>query len=132
MSREFAMFVSGPLPGQNELISAAKGFGGRGFGYAKLKREWTEKVAWAARAARIPPLARASFTFRWVERNQKRDPDNLAGGGRKMFFDGLVVAGVLENDGWKQIGGWSDRFEVGPSPGVHVTIREEAPCSQRQ
>ena len=69
-------------------------------------------------------IKRARFEFRWVEPNRKRDLDGIAAGGRKVILDSLVLAKVLDNDGWAQIAGWVDTFEVGPKPGVGVTITE--------
>jgi hypothetical protein len=109
----------------NELIAAAKGSGGRGAAYARLKRRWTDAVVLLARSARIAPLERAQFAWRWVERDRRRDPDNVAAGGRKLVLDGLVAAKVLPGDGWANVAGWRDEFEVGPRPGVEVTI---TPC----
>jgi len=127
--RSARFWIPGPLPNLNEVLSAAKGYGGRGFGYAKLKRQWTQTVSLHALAAGLKHMDRACFEFRWVESNQKRDPDGIAAGGRKVIFDGLVLARVLDNDGWKQIAGWTDTFEVGPKPGVEITITEVSPCS---
>ena len=115
-------FVPGPLPGLNEVLASAKGYGGRGFGYAKLKRQWTQTIALHILAAGIKHVDRARFEFRWVERDRKRDPDNVAAGGRKLCLDSLVLAKVLNNDGWGQVLGWTDSFEVGANPGVEVTI----------
>jgi hypothetical protein len=127
------LWVPGPLPGLNELIAAAKGSGGRGMGYAKLKRQWTDTVFALARCARIHkpgPFERSVLlTFDWVEQDKRRDPDNVAAGGRKLILDGLVKAGVLSGDGWKHVRSWNDRWqtvaEVGGlsrGPGCGVTI----------
>lgn len=121
------LWVPGPLPGMNELIAAAKGSGGRGAGYARLKRQWTETVWALAKASRIDkpgPFERRVFiSWEWVERDKRRDPDNVAAGGRKLVLDGLVAAGVLAGDGWRHIDAWRDRWTVNPErPGVGVTI----------
>lgn len=132
------LWVPGPLPGLNELLAAAKGSGGRGMGYARLKRQWTETVWALALAARIDkpgPFERpVLITFDWIERDKRRDPDNVAAGGRKLVLDGLVKAGVLAGDGWKHVRSWNDRWQTvnevvgcGKGPGVGVTIQLPAP-----
>jgi Holliday junction resolvase RusA-like endonuclease len=119
------VWIPGVLPNLNDLIKSAKGYGGRGFGYAKLKCQWTQTCALHILAAGVPKgIKRARFEFRWVEPNRKRDLDGIAAGGRKVILDSLVLAKVLDNDGWAQIAGWVDTFEVGPKPGVGVTITE--------
>lgn len=120
------LWVPGPLPALNNLLAAAKGFRGRGIGYARLKRQWTDTVWALAKQARLPRYKRARFHFQWVELNRRRDPDNIAAAGRKLVFDGLVKAGVLEGDGWSYIHGWNDEFVLGTIPGVYVTIDGEA------
>lgn len=116
--------VGGPMPGLNEVIAAAKGSGGRGAGYSRLKRSWTEAVWAHAKAAKLKPMSgRVMFSFEWRERNMRRDPDNIAAAGRKLIFDGLVTAGVLPGDGWGVVAGWEDRFVVTNFDlGVRVTM----------
>lgn len=112
-----SLWIPGPLPGINDLVGKGR------WAYGKTKKEWTEHIAWLAKAARLPAFTRARFDFLWVERDKKRNPDNIAGGGKKVVFDGLVEAKVLPNDGWKQIAKWSDDFEVDAKrPGVLVTL----------
>lgn len=111
------LWVPGPLPGLNELIAAAKGSGGRGAGYARLKRQWTDVVQAIAQSKKVPRFeGRAFFIFTWIERDRRRDPDNVAAGGRKLILDGLVRAGVISGDGWAAVGGWNDVF-MAPAPG---------------
>jgi hypothetical protein len=114
-------FIPGPLPGLNEMIGQAKGCGGRGARYARIKDRWTQTCALHALAAGLKPMARVRLGFRWVERNRQRNPDNIACA-HKYILDGLVTAKVLANDGWSQVAGWSDSFEVGERPGVWVTL----------
>ena len=117
------LWIPGPLPGLNEMIDAAKGSGGRGAGYARLKRDWTEAVWAHAKSARLPSFpGRVVLRFRWFERDRRRDPDNVAAA-KKLVMDGLVKAGVLKGDGWKFVQSWTDSFDVVPErPGVAVTI----------
>lgn len=116
-------FIPGPLPGLNEIIGAANR---NRHIYAKMKRELTESIALRARAARLIRPERADLCFVWYERDRRRDPDNVAGGGRKFILDGLVKAGVLQGDGWRHVARWHDAFLVHSSqPGVYVTIDED-------
>jgi len=128
-----SLWIPGPLPGMNELIAAAKGAGGRGAGYARLKRDWTNIVQAIAQAKKLPAFPRrVVLEFRWFEKDRRRDPDNVAAGGRKLVLDGLVAAGVLKGDSWRYVQSWTDRFDVEGTggqnlgPGVGVVIHEYA------
>jgi Holliday junction resolvase RusA-like endonuclease len=119
--------VIGRLPGLNELIAAAKlRYRGKNVAYGKLKAEYEQQVFWAIKQAKVKRIVRPVFiTFVWVETNRRRDPDNIAAGGRKIILDALVQAGVLKNDGWSQIGGWRDQFRIAKNANISVTLEEE-------
>lgn len=124
----YTFHVPGRLPGQNEMIEAAKGYGGHGYGYSKLKKQWTNSIALIARGARIPPMQRAFFTFEWHEpapskMTKVRDPDNIAAG-KKVVLDGLVTAKILPNDKLENVAGWTDTFVVGGRGGSVVVTME--------
>lgn len=91
-----------------------------------MKKDWTNTVALLAKAAKLKPMARVRIELLWREKNQRRDPDNIAASA-KVVLDGLQLAGVLANDGWKEIAGWSNAFEVSDRPGVLVTMIECQP-----
>jgi len=116
-------FIHGPLPGLNELIRA-KG-NTRYQAYNKLKRAWMKTIQWELMAGKITPVSTAYFRFVWYERDRRRDLDNIAAGGRKLILDALVLNGILANDGWKEVSGWSDEFRVSKElPGVEVEMDE--------
>jgi hypothetical protein len=124
-----ALWIPGRFPALNDLIRAKGSIhrGGRS-AYTDMKKRHTQRVCEAAWAAKLPKVPRAFFAFEWFERNRQRNPDNVAAGGRKFIFDGLVLARVIPNDGWIEVAGWSDNFYVvgaGESDGVWVTIRTE-------
>lgn len=65
------------------------------------------------------------MTYRWYEFNQRRDLDNISSFGRKVIQDALVHTHVLKNDGWKNIVGFEDHFDVdAQNPRIEVIIRE--------
>lgn len=106
------------LPGLNEIIDAAKSHWSV---YREMKRTYEQAVAWSAK--QIQPFERAFLDIAWYEPNMKRDTDNIAAG-KKFLLDGLQTAGKIENDGWKQIAGFSDTFAVDKrNPRVEVEIR---------
>lgn len=131
MPRQWTFWVSGPLPGLNEIIAAAKGSGGKGLAYSRMKAQWTETVYMLTRAARIPRLRRVHLRLTWVHADKRHDPDNCEAG-QKFVWDGLkgppsqCKAGttVLENDGWDQNAGSEHSHKVGPKAGVWVTVTE--------
>lgn len=115
------LWIPGPLPNVNDIAGKNR------WTYGKDKKEWTQRIAWLAKAAQLPQIARAHFDFKWFEATKRRNPDNISGGGKKLVFDGLVTAKVLPNDGWSQVAGWTDSFHVDAKrPGVLVTI---TPCT---
>lgn len=61
--------------------------------------------------------------FTWVENNKKRDLDNVAFA-KKFIFDALVESGVLKNDNWRHVKGWTDEFEYKDRAKVIVELEE--------
>lgn len=49
--------------------------------------------------------------FTWYAENRRKDKDNIAFA-VKYIFDGMVNAGLFTNDGWKQIGDWTNVFKI--------------------
>lgn len=116
--------IPGPLPGLNEYIEAERTHRQKG---AAMKRQAQRTVELCAKTQlrKFRPTGPVWMKYTWYERNKKRDKDNISSFGRKVIQDGLVKAGVLENDGWKQIEGFSDRFRVDEKrPRVEVEIIE--------
>jgi Holliday junction resolvase RusA-like endonuclease len=125
----YRFFVPGPLPGLNEIIKACKGYGGRGYGYSRLKKQWTDNVAWMARAAHLPRFTAIRLELLWVEpinkNGAKRDRDNIEAG-VKFLADGLKAAGVIPDDRPENYLGASHDHDRGEKPGVWVTIKDAA------
>jgi len=115
------LVIPGEFPGMNEIIEAAKQ---HHMQYAELKKANTDAVAWAAK--RIPRMEKVFLNITWYCKNRKKDPDNIAAA-VKFIWDGLVLGGVIENDGWKQNAGWTNRFKVDKkNPRVEIELEEIA------
>jgi len=118
------VYIPGPLPGLNEIIAAAKSGSGRSNAYARLKKEWTERIAWQFKIQNLRPVKRAYFEFLWIEKNRQRDPDNISAG-KKFVLDAMVEAGLMPKDGWRNVAGWADKFKIagnGEEAGVRVSV----------
>jgi Holliday junction resolvase RusA-like endonuclease len=64
--------------------------------------------------------------FTWVERNRRRDIDNVAFA-KKFVLDGLVAAGVIGNDTPQYVAGFEDRFLYdGRNPRIIVEVDDGA------
>ena len=89
--------------------------------YASMKKKHTELVHY--QSMKLPKVKRADFTFKWYCKDRRKDKDNIISG-MKFIFDGLVNAGVIENDGWNQVGDINNTFEVDKdNPRVEVIIK---------
>ena len=115
----YKIVIPGRLPGLNELINESRR---NRYAGNTMKRDAEFLVKLVAR--KLPTLKPpCDFVFDWVEKDKRRDKDNISSGGRKIIFDSLVKLGKLENDGWGQIGNYADRFHVDKKePRVVVTI----------
>lgn len=121
--KEYLLVIPGRLPGLNEYISAERANRYKG---AKLKRESEDIVVFAIKkclnGVKIRSPVRMDYV--WYEKDKRRDCDNITFG-RKVIQDALVSAGVLKDDGWKYVVGFSDRFEVDrDNSRIEVLIKE--------
>lgn len=65
----------------------------------------------------------AEFEFNWFLNNRRTDPDNIAFQ-KKFILDGFVAAGLLSNDGWGEIAGWTEKFHIVKKEFQRVEIKE--------
>lgn len=121
---EYLLIIPGALNNLNDYIAAERTNRHKG---AKMKSDNGNIVSVAIRQCmrgiRIDKPVFMEYT--WVEKNRRRDLDNISSFGRKVIQDALVETGVLKDDGWKYVVGFSDRFQVDKEhPRIEVLIRE--------
>lgn len=111
------LIIPGEFPGLNKIVDAAKAHYHK---YREMKEANTELISWPAK--QLPKYKSLQLNITWYCKDRRRDPDNIAAA-VKFIFDGLVDAGVIENDGWKQNKGWNNNFEVDKeNPRVEIEI----------
>lgn len=116
--------IPGRLPGLNEYIAAERS--SRYQGNAMKQTEGRRVglcIRQQLRGVRITRPVVMRYT--WVEPDRRRDKDNISSFGRKVIQDALVRAGTLRGDGWAEIDGFSDVFQVDrDNPRIEVEIVE--------
>ncbi len=117
--------ISGTLPNLNDYIAAERS---NRYKAAAMKAEAEQLVRWfiisQLRGVQFDSPVKMHYT--WVEKNRRRDQDNVSSFGRKVIQDALVKAGVLKDDGWDEISGFSDTFAVDKyEPRIVVVITDE-------
>ena len=94
------------FPGLNAYIAAERSHRQKA---AKMKKQYQDTVMLFIRSQRLPTFDGPVYMYyTWVEKDRRRDKDNVAAFGRKVIQDALVKAGVLKNDGWANIAGFSE------------------------
>ena len=110
------------LPSLNEYINACRS---NRYAGAKMKREVEDTISWYIQ--RLPRFSGpVSIDFHWVEKNKKRDLDNVAFA-KKFILDALVKCGKLKDDNRNCVVGFMDTFEYGNKTKVIMDIREDLP-----
>ena len=128
---EYFLVIKGRMPNLNdclhgERIAIRKNGKFTTKGNA-MKQEYQRKVVSAVRSQlrgiHIDKPVKIYYTF--YEENRKRDLDNISAFAHKVIQDGLVKGGLIANDGWKNIVGFSDEFFVDKeNPRIEILIRE--------
>ncbi|MGD6877860.1 RusA family crossover junction endodeoxyribonuclease [Bacillus infantis] len=121
---EYKVVIEGRFPSMNEFISANRTHVQKG---NKMKRESQEAISWHLlqqhRKLHIDKPVKLMYTF--YEPNKKRDLDNISGYFHKVFQDSLVYCGIIPNDTWQYITGFSDEFLIdSKNPRIEVIIQE--------
>lgn len=124
------LWYPGSLPGLNELIAArmrrATKSGKRKKwwnAYSEVKRQAEQNIALAILRCKLRPVSCGVFHYHFACFALRRDPSNLAAGAIKLIEDSLVGAGILPNDGPKQVLGIVQTFSLDRErPGIRVTI----------
>lgn len=116
--------IRGRLPGLNDLIDADRRDKRAGNRLKSTTQGMIRMYIYHdLQRLKIEKPVKIHYTF--YEPNRKRDLDNISGFAHKVIQDSLVAAGVLKNDGWSNIIGFSDEFRVdAENPRIEVVIEE--------
>lgn len=120
---EYLLTIPEALPTLNQYIAAERS---NRYKAAKMKRDAEERIAIAVRQCMrgIHIDNPVHLDYLWVAKDKRTDRDNIAFA-KKFVQDALVQCGVLKDDGWKYVVGFSDRFEVDRNnPRIEVLIKE--------
>ena len=86
---------------------------GNKFGAAAIKKKLTNKVSFLATEAKfkIEPNVKHDIVLTWFKPNNRSDHDNISFA-VKFVLDGLIKAGILQDDSPKYIGSIIHHFEL--------------------
>lgn len=126
MKKRFVV-IEGKFPTMNEFIDANRVAKGRWNNGNQMKqRDQKIMVAQIKRQLKNLRIKNPVYLkYRFYEENRRRDLDNISGYFHKVFQDALVTAGILKDDSWNYIVGFSDEFEVDKKePRIEIEICE--------
>lgn len=118
---EYSFTIPGRLSGLNEYITAERT---NRYRAAKIKKSEMAQVYYSiGKAPKLrPPVW---IRYRYFEKDRRRDKDNVAGWAHKVVQDAIIKRGVIQNDGWAHVEGWTDEFYVDSrNPRIEVTVSE--------
>ena len=119
------LIIHGRLDNLNDYITACRSNPHQG---AKMKARNEQKVQAEIyeQLGRLRITNPVRMTYRWYEKDRRRDLDNVSSFGRKVIQDALVKTKVLQNDGWSNIIGFCDSFSVDKdNPRIEIEIEEK-------
>lgn len=121
---KYQIVIDGRLHGLNEFIAANRQHPKAG---NRMKKEAEGIITQYVRKYMKDTAVKEPVVlhYKYYEMNEKRDLDNISGFFHKVFQDAMVRCGILKNDGWKNIRGFTDEFYVDKNrPRIEVIIEE--------
>lgn len=125
MTHTHTFEIPGELPSLNEYTGSNRQ---NRYAGGRSKKIATETCCYAVMGAMNlgldvkPPF---NLHITWVTKNNKKDPDNVAFA-VKFILDGMMAAGLIENDGRKQVHDIEHHFETDKqNPRVIVELEED-------
>lgn len=127
----YKLIIDGTLPNLNDYLKAERQTFRKGGSFStkgnELKKDTQELIIWSIRqqlrGVHITKPIILKYDF--YEPNKKRDLDNISAFAHKTVQDSLVLAGIIDNDGWKNIIGYVDQFYCDPKkPRIEILLVE--------
>jgi Holliday junction resolvase RusA-like endonuclease len=116
--------IPGELTDLNQFIDSQRA---NRYGGATVKKKNTEKCRNAfllAKAAGFKVTPPFRLYIVWYCKNGRKDPDNLSFT-KKFVLDGMQAAGIIVNDGFKQVRGFNESFEIDKeNPRIEIEVEE--------
>jgi len=89
---------------------------------ASIKKAETSRAALELKRQWKVQIPKAIFKFTWYRKNRRTDPDNICFA-KKFLLDAMEEVGIIDNDGWKNVAGFIDEFEVDKdNPRVEIEL----------
>lgn len=115
--------IRGDFPGLNEYIAAIRASRGKWNKGNDMKRR--DQASIKAQLPRIRYDGPMQLKYRFYCKDRRRDLDNISGYFHKIFQDAMVERGIIPDDGWRYIRGFSDEFVLDRNnPRIEVDIVE--------
>ena len=116
------LVISGSLITLNEYIKKCRG---NKYVAANAKKTADEQVMYyIMRQLKGVRFDKVKMDFVWYCKDKRQDPDNVCFA-KKFILDALVKCGTIPNDGWKNVVGFNDSFEVdAQNPRIEVILEE--------
>lgn len=110
--------LKGEFTDLNTYIQAERG---NRFVAAKIKQQETDRVIYETKKYRKIIQGPVHIRFDWYVKNKKKDADNISFS-KKFILDGMVKAGVLQNDTQKFVTSFEDYVHATSEP-TRVEVR---------
>lgn len=116
--------IPGHFHSLNEFIDAnRRSRGSWNAGNTMKQKDQNKIISYLPRTKFKKPIF---LEYVFYEPSARRDKDNVSGYFHKIFQDALVEAGIIKNDGWRNIIGFSDSFYVDQkNPRIEIYIEEK-------
>lgn len=115
------------FPTLNDFIDACKIQRGRWNKGNQMKQDFQQTLYFYL--CKLPELKTpVAITFVWIEKNKRRDLDNVSAVGRKFILDTLQLCGKLKNDNLNYVIDLHDKVKFGDNYGVILEIEGGAEC----
>ena len=124
---EYKITVPGDFPSLNEFIDGNRRSKGRwNKGNQMKQRDQNIICTYIRQQLRKVHIDKPVYLeYTYYCKNKKRDLDNISGYFHKVFQDALVHCGIIHNDSWRYIVGFSDQFFVdNKNPRIEIVICE--------
>lgn len=121
----YHIVLEGRLPGLNELMSSQ---GRPWWACRKVKEDAMRFVMWRLKGLKLEKFkVPIMIRIRWIEKNARRDRDNVSSGGTKILLDAMKQMEVIEDDSRKWVKDIQhDTSQIDKEhPRIEITITEE-------